>query len=317
MKIIFYYDTILLFSIRGKTIKKIVALCFLFSVIDNCHGMNTQHNQENVDITSSMEYLKADEKELYPDDQFRFDSSKSYLDFVASKNLDSIIVVGNTRADFKEGNTSIDKHAIFFVDIGSTAKGLPDLECDVKNMRSIMLREHGINDNSFDCIIFESLPLWASFSPNAINGSLKLLKPGGRLILNSYPRMIVARNYQAEDNLLDKKRLNLEDDNGKTPFYLIYDRMMGQISGLNLYVDTEDEERKFSSMTHDAQADFVRELYTKTLKNLFTTNTGTMVANVEFKKMLEVKNETGCFASINRNDLYGLIITKKLPSTEE
>ncbi|MDR1032241.1 MAG: hypothetical protein LBL30_03935 [Holosporales bacterium] len=129
-----------------------------------------------------------------------FANPQHYLDYLKCKvdALPATLIVGNGRGEYSNG-TRIDVRnygrgaysylLMDFVQGVDTLRGVesftPDLNCDVLQLQQFAV-EHDMA-GKLDIVILENLPACYAFTPNAVTGALTCLKPGGHLIISSFP----------------------------------------------------------------------------------------------------------------------------------
>lgn len=176
--------------------KNIIAFILLIFTV-GCVEKVPQLKVEEVSPPQPPVWLQLRCKEA---DAFYKKIADSYTKYVDSKGIKRTIIVGSGRGWFNRNYDKFDNYAV--VAYNKPHNYLLVNYCHSKFEREILpeVRPDIVADvtamnpeifgaNQYDYIIFENIPMWSSFTKEAVQGAFLLLKKGGKIVSSGVPSL--------------------------------------------------------------------------------------------------------------------------------
>lgn len=160
--------------IKNILTRKCFILLLLLTFILPCFAMESSING----------YLKEGGKE----NNANFKDEAAYLNWIDTQNKPRIVIVGSGRGGIEIKNYAnsaylgkeYDYLLVNYTKISAGQETKPDIDLDIREIGEL-------KEGAYDYCIFENVDFNVSFSKQAIQGALKILKPDGKLITSNYP----------------------------------------------------------------------------------------------------------------------------------
>ena len=234
----------------NKRIKKFMCKSFILSFIAL---IQASYAMEEKDVDS---YLQNGGKAKHAP----FKNVTSYMEWVQEKNLKKTLIIGSGRVE----NSNYESASALYGDgrqynyflIDNNPARCPDMVGNVENL--------DLQDESYDCIIFENLPMDVSFTPKVVASAFKILRKGGKLVISSFPRLTLEGKKQMdisnyEEISKDRLHISISSNYEKTlnKDFQFLKATQGMSAGALRFVAQIEEEYKFFRVSDEQEKSIV------------------------------------------------------------